>query len=272
MYKTGVYDISIEEYHSCEGISRSGLTEMLKSPLHYLYKLTNTEIKEPVPIIKKINALEYGNALHTYVLERETFDDRYVVMPKVNRATKAGKLAYADCLDRSGLKAIICEEAYDEIVKMGQSIDCHMHASRMIEDGLYEKSIFWTDPDSGLLCKVRPDIWQSNFIGDLKTTVSGTMRDFTRSVYAYGYHIQAGMIHEALKHVQGETTKCFIYIVIEKEPPYAVVVYQLDELAVDFGVNLFKELLLKVKKCMDENHWPSYPSGIIPVPNWAFNQ
>lgn len=269
--KPGVYDLDINEYHSGEGFSRSSLMEFLKSPFHFWYKLNNKEQKEPVDIIRKINALDFGNALHTYILENETFFDRYVVMEKVNRTTKDGKARYADVkvfAEERG-RQIICQEAYQEIEAMAASIDAHNEARELISGAVYEKSIYWNDPNTELLCKVRPDIWHSNMICDLKTCLSGSFKDFQRSVISYGYHLQAGMIQEAIKHVMGEKIKNFIYVAIEKEPPYAVAIYQLDEMAVEEGVARFRHILSGVKQCMDANEWPSYQSGLINLPSWA---
>lgn len=266
----GVYDIDIDEYHLGKGYSRSALLEFQKSPFHFWYSLNNKEERQPVDIIKKINAFEFGNALHTYVLERETFPDRYVVMPKVKRNTKAGKQEFEEIRDRSGTRQIICEEAFAEIELMAQSIDLHEEAGQLIGGALYEKSIYWNDPGTDLLCKVRPDIWHSNFIGDLKTCVSGSYKDFQRSIVSYGYHIQAGMIQEAIKHVLGEKIKSFVYIAIEKDPPYAVAVYQLDEMAVEEGVAQFRHIIKGVKECLDSGDWPGYPTEIMALPTWAF--
>lgn len=264
------YDISIEDYHGGPGISRSRLTEFQKSPFHYWYKCNNPDTREPVEIIRKINALEFGNALHTFVLEPLTFKDRYTVLPKVNRATKDGKTKYAEALEL-GLP-IICEQAFDEIFKMAKSIEANADARGLIADAFYEKSLYWTDPDTELLCKARPDIWHDNMIVDLKTTVSASYRDFQRSVYGYGYHIQAGMIREAVKHVVKTEIKNFLFVAIEKEPPYAVAVYQLDELAVNLGATQYQDILKGIRRCEDENNWPSYKSALITVPTWAFQQ
>lgn len=113
----GVYDISIEEYHNGDGISRSKLVAFLKSPLHFWHEALNPnrEKVKLADIVKKTNALEFGNALHNYVLERNEFFDRYVIMPKINRATKAGKMQYSDFLNQSEDKSLLCEEAMNEI-------------------------------------------------------------------------------------------------------------------------------------------------------------
>ena len=268
--KNGVYDISIEDYHSCEGFSRSKLIHFNRSPRHFWYEsFLNNKKQKLADVIKKSNPLEFGNALHTYVLERDCFFDRYIAMPKVNRVTKVGKEAYQAFLSKAQGKQIICEDTLKEIELMNESIESHAEAKALISDAEYEKSLFWTDPDTGILCKVRPDIWHNNFICDLKTTASGSLRNFQKSVYDYSYHIQAGMIQEALKHVLNIDMGNFIFVAVEKEAPYAVAVYTLDPMAVSLGVTKFKNILLGIKECQESNNWPSYPTACIDVPKWA---
>lgn len=266
----GVYEISIEDYHNGDGISRSKLVEFQKSPYHYWYKANHPEKIRNVEVIAKTNALEFGNALHTYVLEPDEFGKRYAVFQKINRQKKVGKEAYAQFLLDSAGKAIISQDAYDEIRLMSDAIQAHGQAKDLISDAWYEKSIYWTDPDADLLCKVRPDIWHDGFIVDLKTTVSAKYTDFQKSIYNYGYHIQAGMMHEALKHVLCKDVKSFVFVAIEKEPPYALACYQLEDMALDLGVRRFKEIIQGIRKCINENIWPSYESGLINLPSWAF--
>jgi hypothetical protein len=268
--KNGVYDIPIEQYHSCQGFSRSTLVHFNKSPLHFWHQALSGKAEKPKPVdvIKKANPLEFGNALHSYVLERNEFFNRYIALPKINRVTKAGKAAYEDLLIRAEGKQIICEDALKEIESMNLSIESNSDAKALISDAEYEKSLFWTDPDTGILCKVRPDIWHNNFICDLKTAQCGALKDFQKSVFAYSYHIQAGMIQEALKHVLGVEMDNFIFVAIEKEAPYAVGVYRLDPMAVSLGVTQFKNILQGIKQCQESNNWPSYPTEWINVPKW----
>lgn len=270
--KTGVYDISIDEYHNGEGISRSKLVEFQKSPFHYWYKQTHPEPMRDVDVITKTHALEFGNALHTYVLEQDEFFNRYAVFEKINRQTKAGKEAYAEFLSQSQGKALIGSDAFSDICAMNESIQAHELAKNVISDAWYEKSIYWSDPDTDLLCKVRPDIWHESFIVDLKTTASASYTEFQKSIFKFGYHIQAGMIREALLVALGKDVSTFVFVAIEKEPPFALAVYQLDEMALELGVRQFKEIIKGIKKCTDENHWPSYESGLINLPRWAFKE
>ena len=62
-----------KEYREHEGISRSELFKIAKSPLHFKYALDHPEEKTP--------ALIFGGAAHKYILEMGDFDKEYAVAP-----------------------------------------------------------------------------------------------------------------------------------------------------------------------------------------------
>lgn len=269
--EVGVHDITIEQYHQGVGVSRSGIEQFRRSPLHYWHEYLNPErtIEEKSEIITKRDALQFGNAFHTYILEPQEFEKRYMVIDKPNRTSNAGKAAWADLVTNAQGREMIDREAFYEITQMSRNISNSTTASGLIADGAYEKSLFWKDKDTNILCKVRPDIWHKNMIVDLKTCTNASFKAFQRSVYDYGYYIQAAMIHEALHNLYNINMMNFIFVAIEKEPPYAVAVYQLDELAIHKGLEDYKKVLFDMRECFHNDRWPSYPDAIITLPAYA---
>lgn len=269
----GVHDITIEQYHGGAGVSRSGLQEFKRSPLHYWHKYLNPEKPEieRAEITTRRDALQFGNAFHTYLLEREEFYKRYMLINKVSRATKEGKAAYAKALAEANGRELVCSESFEDILHMAKAIERNPTAKSLIDGGFYEKSLFWKDKDTNLLCKVRPDIWHKNMIVDIKTCSNASYREFQRSVDSYGYHVQAAMIHEALHSIYGSNMMNFIFIAVEKEAPYAVAVYPLKEEAVRKGIEIFKKTLFEMKDCMINNEWPAYQDAEMDLPAYAYN-
>lgn len=267
-FKPGVYDLTIDQYHAGPGISRSNLMEFKKTPMHYWDKNINPEkqTEEKPEIINIRDALGFGNAVHTYVLEQREFDSRYCVMPKIDRRKKSDAIIYNDLICNLNGKELISEDAFAGLQGIDRSIKKNVFAHNLITDGLYEHSLYWTDKDTGLICKVRPDIWHNNMVCDLKTAADASYRSFQHSVFSYGYHIQCAMIHEALYSLFGQNMTKFFFIAVEKVRPYAVGVYELDEFALQRGVEDFKELLHRLKYCIDNDDWPSYERNIIGVP------
>ena len=147
----------------------------------------------------------------------------------------------------------------------------HPLAVPLIKHAKVEPSLYWNDPDTGILCKCRPDLLRHTLVADLKTTKDASPRAFQKDVLSYGYHLQAVMIQAALQVLNGVEMNHFWFIVIEKEPPYLVAVYQLDDAALAEGRARFKQLLHDYQHCLSTQDWLAYPVQTISLPAYAFH-
>lgn len=266
--KPGIYNISIEDYHRGPGISRSGLMEFKRSPHHYWYKYLNPDNQPESPTPAQI----LGNALHTLILEPYQFEKRYFVIPEFNKMTKEGKARWETIKAEIGNKQTLSSNQYQMLQAMVESFNKHELASQFLENAKVEQSIYWTDKKTKVLCKCRPDILHPSVVVDLKTTQNGSVQSFSKTIYDYGYHIQAAMIREALQKVKKIHVQSFWFIVIEKTAPYVVSTYKLDIKALEKGKEDFKHLLKCYQICLKTNHWPAYMAQKISLPNYAFNK
>ena len=265
IYAPGIYDITNEQYHSSAGISRSGVMEFKRSPKHYWYKYLNPNyVSKP-----QTAAMIFGSALHCYILEPEKFKKEYAISKNFDKRTTAGKQAYAQMLAESAGKMLIDQSDFEIILGMAESVNSDPQAKGLITDAQYEKSIYWTDEETGLLCKCRPDIMHENFIVDLKSTLDASPKAFQRSFYGYGYALQLGMIHEGIKAVTGKSIFNFIDLAVEKDAPFCPAIYPIDEYTLQFGIDEFHYYLLRMKECFDSNQWPSYATQTISLPAYA---
>ena len=265
--KPGIYSLSPEAYHQGPGISRSGLMEFKRSPYHYWYKYLNPDYKSESATPAQI----LGNALHTYVLEPDEFEKRYFVIPEFNKVTKEGKERWQKIKSELDKKEILSAHQYQILQAMTASLKKNKLAKQLIENAEIEQSLYWTDPDTGILCKCRPDILRSNLVCDLKTAQDGSPRSFQYAALDYGYYIQAAMVREAIKQLKQKIIKDFLFLVIEKARPYAVSIYQLDEASLDKGYQEFKTLLAHYKHCLETNDWPAYTIQEISLPHYVFS-
>lgn len=262
----GIYSLSSNAYHQGPGISRSGLMEFKRSPYHYCYKYISPDYKSESATPAQI----LGNALHTYVLEPDEFEKRYFVIPAFNKVTKEGKERWQKIKSELGKKETLSANQYQTLQHMAASLKKNKLALQLIEKAEIEQSLYWTDPDTGILCKCRPDILRNNLVCDLKTAQDGSPRSFQYAAFDYGYYIQAAMIQEALKHLKQKIIKDFLFLVIEKSAPYAISIYQLDQASLDKGYHEFKTLLTRYQQCLKANDWPAYAIQEISLPRYAF--
>lgn len=246
------------DYHSHPAVSKSVLDKIAKSPLHARAYLDG-EREEPTP------AMNFGTALHACALEPELFDEEYAVFTG-DRRTKDGKARYEELQARGA--TIISSADFDAITAMVVSIRQHPVAAQLLQNGVAESSVFWTErATTGLECKCRPDWWNrdAGMVVDLKTTEDASPAGFARSVAAYRYHVQAA------HYSSGTGASRFVFIAIEKKPPYAVAVYELDADALKLGHALRMRDLETFASCKEFNTWPGYPAQIqtLALPKWA---
>lgn len=251
-----------------EGWSKSALDLIDKSPAHYIAWLKSD--REPTP------AQSFGSALHCAVLTPRLYHEQYAIEPNIDKRTKIGKELYQEFIEKSEGKAPITSEQASKIEEMKTALFSHSLASKLITNGEAEQSFFWIDPRTGLLCKCRPDYLRYDGICiDLKTTEDSRFKSFQRSSYNYRYHVQGAYFIDGIFQATKKECSDFVIIAIEKEPPYGIMVYRLDDLAIDTG-RVSYGMNLDTAKDFKENpdkYTTVYPESENPVeltlPAWA---
>jgi len=272
-------NLDIKEYHKHPGLSRSGIMDLLQCPQLYWHNYLNYE----KPIKSDTEALAMGSLVHTLILEPSTFIDRYYIMPDLDRRTKEGKKIYAEnCEVIESLKArdinltIITKDMYDKASEIAASAKNNKVFKNIISmyNGFMEQSIFYkiNINDKDIVFKSRPDYYNDDFILDVKTARCASFNSFEKAVYNDGLYIQAAMAIDALNSMSDENNyKTFIFLVIEKEPPYLTATYVLDEEVIEYGRKKYMDASLIYLECKEKDEWPSYTNklDIIGLPKWV---
>lgn len=249
-----------KEYREAEGVSRSELWKIKQSPLHFKYAQENPP--EPTP------ALIFGQAVHKYILEPESFYEEFAVLPAYDRRTAKGKEIYANFITQSEGKTVIKCEEMETILKMKKAIDAYPLAKELLT-GSHEESFFWTDQDTGEKCKCRTDCrteYMGNpYIVDYKTTSSAADGEFERDCRKYGYKFQAGFYTEGVFQATMEPHG-FAFVAQEKTAPYAVRVCICTPEFIQEGYDQFRELLGIYHDCKKSENWYGY-EGPMNVPS-----
>lgn len=254
----GVVDITNEEYHASAGISRSGILRFMECPKKYWYEYLNPFKPER----KVTKAMTFGSAFHTYILEPHLFDEQYYVATTADGRTVEGRRIKAEQALKSEGKIILDREEFKTLEAMKLTLLQDPKVNYLLDGAAIEKSIYWTDPDTGILCKVRPDIWQSDFVVDLKTADTAG-RHFRYDFFRRGYHLQLAMIQEGLKHTCGDLIDSFYDLAIEKEAPYCHAIFEISPDVIEQGVIEFKKILVDIEECQTLDTWPSYKKTMI---------
>jgi len=251
--------VTEQEYRAAEGVNKSTLWEMRKSPAHYRYILEHPVEDTP--------ALRFGRALHAAVLTPRIFKRDFAIAPAVDRRTKAGKEAIAEWRAAlpAGAEEITADDA-EIIAEMAKAIKQTPEAATLFKGTRKEVPIFWNDKTTGIKCKCRLDVWGKDWIVDLKTT--SDILAFDRDAFKYGYHVQAAHYLRAVESKTGKIPKWY-FVAVEKQPPFAVKIIEADPGFIDYGDFIRAELLEKVKSCRATGDWPCYAPGKITEPRWA---
>lgn len=252
--KSGIVIETNAEYHGYrEAISKSRLARFSICPAYY--KWHEDTPQEPT------KELIEGSAFHKLVLEPETFDKEFIVSPTYDRRTKEGKLAYNHFCElvQSGI-TVITQEQYDMICGMRDSVLKNPYAVKLLK-GNVEQSMYFVDDFTQARCKVRPDVWRRVkdriVIIDLKSTKSALPKDFARDVVKYQYDLQSYMYPYGASKVLDVPIENidFVFIAVEKKPPYLVNVMQVDKSVFQKGEADFREYIGTYAQCLETGNY-----------------
>lgn len=272
-------DIENEKYHAdTSRIGKSGLDLINRSPAHYWaqYLDPNRVRKEPTPT--QIT----GTIIHTAILEFDEFLKRYFLLDDAKivreigggnpRATKKYKEWKSEQLQENEGRQQISKDDYEIAMRSRDAVLAHGAASELITDGIAEDRIDFTEPETGVKCKIKPD-WRRNdeIIVDVKSTLDASPYGFAKSIANYRYDVQAALYSDGLEYGLGANCEGFIFVAVEKEPPFAVGCYYIQPEMIQLAREKYLRNLETYKKCLETGIWPAYGQGIqlIELPGWA---
>ncbi len=258
------YDLPAETYQQAPGVSHSMVKNMRPTPAHLQAYLA--EKREPTP------AMILGTLVHHAILEPDRPFPQLAVKPEgMKFSTKEGK-AWRDAQEQAG-KLIITQADYDALVGIVLSVAAHPVCRQIFAQGEREVSLFKTfEHDAGAcLRKCRIDFMPfGNSLIDIKTTTDASPAAFAKTIHEMRYFTQAAYYLD-LANDSGAAKECFLFVAVEKTPPYLVAVYNLDREAISKGRDENFAALLTYIQCSERNEWPGYPKQIanIGLPAWA---
>jgi exodeoxyribonuclease VIII len=256
--------LTAEEYHATAGISKTQLGYLKKSPAHLRAYLD-------APKSKPTEDQIIGTAVHVSALERDLFDEQYVLAPVVDRRTTAGKATYAQFVADNAGKIALDASDYVAVQKIGDSIRSTKSLAKfgITPDGLRgisEASVFSVDVITNLVIKARLDYYdeETNTIIDVKTCRDASFHQFRRDIYKYSYGLQSVHYRKIVEDITGRPCR-FIFAAVEKEEPYAVQLFELDSESSIAIENERRHLLDSWNKAIKTNVFESYPQEVAIV-------
>jgi len=246
------------KYLENEGISSSMLKAALKTPLDFRFALSDD--KEQLEKLKDTSHFNMGTYLHQCLLEPTKFS-RAVVEPKYSRASYEGinvgiefykdqckkqginypadvtdtlqsKKTYLDLLiDAAGVEPV-SEENFIKIQILKRNAENYAGGIifRLLKYAKREISVYYTDPETGMRLKVRPDALQfsenigCNAVVSIKSTACPTIEAFYSHAANLHYDLSEGMYQQVVSAATGRDFNATLMIVLQTVAPYHVAV------------------------------------------------
>ena len=281
-------NVPMEDYLALPFMSASRLERFRRSPMQYRHSLTAPAEVTP--------ALERGTALHLAILEPALFEGRYVVLGICEGRKKDGApCSYQGSVYRDGQSfckthdpakgeapdprvEIMQETEYAKVLGMAAAIRGNPRAWSCFEGrGDFEATIIFEDPETGVVCRIRPDrlVERAGMHVALKSTRDASEHAFRNDAERRGYFRSFALYRRGLRAVEWPYQATAV-VAPEPEAPHDLDCFLVDEgrfeAALETADVEVSALLRQYAECEKDNHWPGYCRGefrLLTRPSWA---
>ncbi len=271
----GVYtDLPESVYHKSEGVSKSSLDFMDRSPAHYQWNKMYPK--------KETKDMAFGTLLHTMLLQPDELKGMLAVGPDCERRANEDKQRWVDFwqssegkvrLDKHGRVLSMSTDGKisadtfltkSKAEYMCEAVLNNKQAKEILDERIAtEESIYTIHKPTDILMRGRIDIRTGNMLADLKSCQDASPEAFAKSVDSYKYYKQAPHYKHIASRETGIEYDIFQFICVEKSPPHGVGIYTIDRTWELKGSSMIYNNLKTLKHCQDNNVWPSYGSGTL---------
>ena len=295
--------VYVEEalYHNMtDFVSSSILKKMNRTPSKFLWEMDKSWVSP---------AMALGSAIHMAILEPDRFaaayrqrrekpiePERPEHLKEVTRRSIAGKQALDDWeatwrgeyqadleryeQDKSSARSLSSEDANTIervrariLDKFGNYFGRQPDGS-CLDDSIPECSFFATDQETGMGIRGRLDLFlpERNLIVDLKTTDTADQHLFTKTIFSYGYHVQAAIYCDLVFQATGNMPR-YVIIAAEKTMDCDAREFDLSKnpAVLEIGRSTYRRQLRNFVRCKRSNEWMGYPVEPVEVtvPRWV---
>jgi|GEM_PF-1549388 len=253
--------IDNQVYHDSFGVSHSNIKEIFDpcTPQNFKIKLKTER--------EQTEAMKIGTACHMAVFDFDDFVKKVKAEPEVNKRTKAGKEELAKFYDENREKLILAPNDLDRIEGIAESVQNNEIVSKLLNDSQHNliEMAAWFKWHN-VICKFKPDFFniKKNLIIDLKTTNAGHFSAFQKSIRDYNYDTQAALYLRGMKEITGNDYR-FLWIVVEKFPPYNVYLWYPAERMLDQAELKLINALELISDCEENKFWPGVPKEALEI-------
>lgn len=262
----GIYtDLPGRAYHSLPGTSSTELKQWWQSPAHGVqYREEGTEWRP---------SFDVGNMIHDALLDPHDLEHTYVWYDQTK--TRRTKTYQKECRDKG--KIGIMPDDVEMIQRIRDEVEaCPAIPDDLLEGGHAEISFFWNDPETETLLKCRPDYIREGdtavTVVDVKSVRSGksTPSEFRRRIANLDYELSAALYTDGVEALVEKPVR-YLFLVVDKEPPYLPSLIRLTDDAIDYGRQQYRQALETMHRWdsgdLDYHGFATEPA-VVDLPPW----
>ncbi len=212
------YNLPFEEYQSLPGLNQSKLRKLLSSP---------SKQKQGYQIQQAMN---FGSAGHSLLLEPHKFEELYVCAPKgLRRRGKNGGKNWAEFSELHSGKNILDANEFKRLQNILKVFQINPKIKQFWNRGETEVSIFWEDAEFGIDCKARLDWYDEDSMKIIDLKFTNSIDKFSNQKFMnQHFSMQAAWYKRGVYQLTG--SECdFLFVFIEKYSPHMISVIQVSE-------------------------------------------
>lgn len=250
-------------------LTKHAIDLLCKSPLDYWWHYENPER----PAYVESADSKFDKALRMAVFDRTAFDVIYVRTRKFDfrKPIDVAEHRTMETATLSKGQIMLNTELYDKVLQMRSALLKHPIASKLINGATPSSNV--TFNTEGISIQFKPHALHPGFghgcnLINLTHTKDASESGFSKSADMFGWHRKAAI------HIDGTDAIEMIFILCEDKEPFNIGVYVLDERALDFGRQNYKEAIERYKESAASGVWAGVSPSIVTagLPEWAYRK
>lgn len=269
--------ISHAEYRQLKAVNQSGLKTFIENPEAYYRTYVTGEIPETPPT----ESMLFGIDAERYIVHGR-LPEGIVEIPATALSESGRRQGKAweewSAQYPAGTRLLKPHEfaaAVGPLEFLKQQVLEHPRARALMTNAQTQVVIAWVDDETGLPCKAEIDLCSPRGVnGDFKTTIDPSPESFSKSIEAFGYHIQDLWYRTAWRELTGDRLP-FVFVAARNQPPYNVETYDLHQDWLDLAHTIIRYGMQRLAKCYESGNWRSPTWGevkTLDILPWAKKQ
>lgn len=282
---TLIENLPIEDYHAFADIKKLGDKAILSKSMLAVFDPCPVKFHDQFILGNREEStagMEIGSATHLHALQRDLFDAHHYIMPLKDDGKQivrnAAHAAYKEQIKLAAGRILLQPSDLEKVEGMSSALKKNKKAMLLLDaPGKVEVSIFFRDPQTGLMFRCRPDKLRDDLIVvDLKATGRADNEGVKKISFDKRYDLSVAITGRGIKELTGEYPRDYWFLFAEMERPYVIearssftkVNYQGGKISKSYwqiGEERLSRLLDRYMECRAKGIYPGYNSEFMPM-------